>query len=299
MKRSFILLILLLLVAAQGLNGQKPIIVLVDSVQFGNNLYPGFNVTIPEAEYDKVLKNWVKAQESGTKSKVLTENGEMTIFGAMAKDITTSSVNIYSRLINEDSLSRLLVSIELKKDQYVEPAAGDALVTSVKTNLKEFAKEQYIDFIKDELAEEEKKLRDLNRELDGLESSKAKSQKTATNSRNTISEEQEKLLVMNNELSLLSKEILNKNNEMMTMPEGAGKDAMTIQIKDLEKSRSKLQKEIRSGEDRISKAKSAIDQADRAIPLNEDEQSVMKSRIEAQQAVVQKFIDKLNTVKQY
>ena len=85
----------------------------------------------------------------------------------------------------------------------------------------------------------------------------------------------------------------------MEMPVGPGRDAMAAQVKELEKRRKKLQNEINKGENRISKAKSAIDQADRAIPRNEDEQAVMKSRIDAQQAVVQRFIDKLNNVKVY
>ena len=299
MKRSLLYLCLALLASAPGLNGQKPIKVLEDSVQFGNYLYPGFNVTIPEANYDKVLKNWIKAQESGTKSKVQTENGEMTIFGAIIKEISPSPVNIYSRLMNEDTLSRMMVSIELKKDQYVEAAVGDIQLTSARNYLKEFAKDQYIDFIKDELAAEEKILRDLKQELGGLENSKARSQKTAKNKRNTVNDEQEKLLVKHNELSLLSNEIIGKNNEMMAMPVGAGRDAMAAQIKELEKRRKQLQKEIGKSESKINKARSDIDQADRAIPRNESEQNVMKSKIDAQQAVVQKFIDKLNNVKLY
>jgi len=299
MKRSFIFLCIVMSAGIMSLHGQKPIKVLEDSVQFGNYLYPGFNVTIPEVDFDRSLKNWIKTQETGTKSKVQTENGEMTIFGAIVKEITPAPVNIYSRLMNEDTLCRLLVAIELKKDQYIEPASGDIQLTSAKNFLKEFAKSQYIDFIKDELAVEEKKLRDLNKELGGLESSKARSQKTARNKRNTVTDEQEKLLVKNNELSLLANEIINKNNEMIAMPVGPGRDAMTTQIRELEKRRKKLQNEISKGETRIRKAKSDIDQADRSIPRNEDEQAVMKSRIEAQHGVVQRFIDKLNTVKQY
>lgn len=299
MKRSCILLCIVSLLAAPGLKGQKPIKVIEDSVQFGNYLYPGFNVIIPEADYDRVLKNWVKSQETGTKSKVQTENGEMTIFGALVKQVTPAPVNIYSRLMNEDTLTRLLVAIELKKDQYVEPASGDIQLTSAKNYLKEFAKDQYIDFIKDELAEEERKLRDLKQELGGLESSKARSQKTARKKRGTVNDEQEKLLVKNNELSLLANEIIIKNNEMMAMPVGPGRDAMSSQIRELEKRRKSLQKEISKGESRIRKAKSDIDQADRAIPRNEDEQDAIKARIEAQQAVVQKYVDKLNTVRLY
>lgn len=299
MKRYLLLLCVAVLASVPGLNGQKPIKVLEDSVQFGSYLYPGFNVTIPEASYDRVLKNWIKAQESGTKSKVQTENGEMTIFGAIIREISSAPVNVYSRLMNEDTLSRLMVSIELKKDQYVEAAVGDIQLTSARNYLKEFAKDQYIDFIKDELAAEEKILRDLKQELGSLENSKAKNQKTAKNKRNTVNDEQEKLLVKHNELSLLSNEIIVKNNEMMAMPVGAGRDAMAAQIKELEKRRKQLQREINKSESRISKARSDIDQADRAIPRNESEQNVMKSKIDAQQAVVQKFIDKLNTVKLY
>ncbi len=299
MKSIYFISFLVLLVAAPVLNGQKPIKVLEDSVQFGNYIYPGFNVTIPEADFDNVLKNWIKTQENGTKSKVQTENGEMTIFGAIIKEVSPAPVNIYSRLMNEDTLSRLLVCIELKKDQYVEPASGDIQLTSAQDYLKEFAKSQYIDFVKEELSAEEKILRDLNKELGSLESSKARTQRSAKNNRNTVNAEQEKLLVKHNELSLLSNEIINKNNEMMAMPVGAGRDAMSTQVNELEKRRKKLQKEIGKAEKKIGKAKSAIDQADRSIPRNENEQDVMKSKIDAQQAVVQRFIDKLNTIKLY
>lgn len=83
------------------------------------------------------------------------------------------------------------------------------------------------------------------------------------------------------------------------MPVGPGRDAMSSQIRELEKRRKSLQREISKGESRIRKAKSDIDQADRAIPRNEDEQDAIKARIEAQQAVVQKYVDKLNTVRLY
>ncbi len=299
MKRRYLITCLVLLIAAPGMVGQKPIKVLEDSIRHGNYLYPGFNVTIPEASYDKALKSWVKKQETGTKSKVQTEHGEMTIFGATIKGVSTAPVNIYSQMMNEDTLTRLLVAIELKKDQYVEAATGDIQLTAAKSYLKEFAKDQYIDFIKGEISAEEKKLRDLNKELGSLQSNKNKAQKKARTKRNTVNDEQEKLLVKQNELSVLANEIIFKNNEMIAMPVGAGRDELTTQIKELEKRRKKLQKEIGKSENRISKAKSAINQADRSIPINEKEQSAMRVKIEEQQAEVQKYNDKLRTVRLY
>jgi len=299
MKNSTLIILLAILMSNTVLNAQKPIKVLEDSIPIGNYLYPGFNVTIPEANFDNTLKNWVKLQETGTKSKVQTENGEMTIFGAIIKQVSPAPVNIYSRLLNEDTLSRLLVTIELKKDLYIEPASGDIQLTAARDYLKDFAKSQYMDVIKEQLAAEEKILRDMNKELGGLESSKSRTQKTARNKRNVVNDEQDKLLVKHNELSMLSNEIIYKNNEMMAMPVGAGRDAMSAQIKELEKRRKKLQREISKGESKINNARSDINQADNSIPRNEQEQGNVRSRIDAQQLVVQSYIDKLNTVKLY
>jgi len=299
MKNPTIVSLLAILMATAGLNAQKPIKVIEDSIPIGNYLYPGFNVTIPEANFDNTLKNWVKLQETGTKSKVQTENGEMTIFGAIIKEVSPAPVNIYSRLLNEDTLSRLLVTIELKKDQYIEPASGDIQLTAARDYLKDFAKTQYMDVIKEQLAAEEKILRDMNKELGGLESSKTRTQKTARNKRSVVNDEQDKLLVKHNELSMLSNEIIYQNNEMMAMPVGAGRDAMSAQIKELEKRRKKLQREIGKGESKINKARSDINQADNSIPRNEREQGNVRARIDEQQLVVQSYIDKLNTVKLY
>ncbi len=299
MKKRLLIISLAILTVMPAIYGQKPILVFEDSVRIGDYLYPGFNITIPEADFNDVLKNWIKLQETGTKSKVQTENGEMSIFGASVKQVSSTPVNIYSRLLNEDTLSRLLVVLELKKNQYLDQSSGDMLLTAAKNTLKEFAREQYIDVIKSQLAAEEKILNELKRDLNSLESNKSKTQKTARNKRNTVNDEQEKLLVRNNELNLLSNEIMYKNNEMIAMPVGPGRDAMAAQIKDLEKRRKSLQRDIGKSESKIRKARSDIDQADRSIPKNEKEQDAMRLQIDAQQAVVQTFIDKLNTVRLY
>lgn len=299
MKKSTLIIVLALFVVTPAINAQKPIKVLEDSIQIGNYLYPGFNVTIPEANFDNTLKSWTKLQETGTKSKVQTENGEMTIFGAIIKEVSPAPVNIYSRLMNEDTLCRLLVTIELKKDLYIEPASGEAKLTAARDFLKEFAKSEYIESIKQELDAEEKKLRDLTRELSSLENSKERALKTAENKRSTVNDEQSALSVKQKELQLLSTEISNKNREMMALAVGPDRDAMSAQISELEKRRKKLQNEIGSGEKKISKAKSDINEADNEVPVNESEQAEIRSKIDAQRVVVQAFTDKLNAVKHY
>ena len=299
MKKLKFIIILASIVYATMANAQKPIKVFEDSILIGANHFPGLTVTIPEVDYEKTLKNWIKEQESGTKSRVVTGNGEMTIFGAIKKEVTSDPLNIYSKLANQDTLQKLTVCFELKKDEYIEPSAGDIAMTSAKTYLKEFAKSQYIDFIKGEVQAEEKKLRELNNELGSLLKNESRTKRGAQSDKNTIRDEQDKLLVKNNELNLLSTEIINQNNLLISMEAGPGRDAKTAQIKELEKRKNKLQKGINRSENSIGKAKTSINQADRALPKNENQQGKMRERIEEQEAVVQKFIDKLNAVKAY
>ncbi len=299
MKKFYLILCLALVIPALSLTAQKPITILEDSVLVGNYMHPGLSVTIPEVDYQKTLKNWIKQIENSTKSKVVTEDGLITIFGAIQKKISPNPINIYSRLINQDTLHKLMVCIELKKDQYLEPAVGDAQMTESKDYLKAFAKDQYIEFIKDEVTAEEKKLKDLNNELNGLENSYSKTQKQARSGRSTISNEQELLALKDNELAQVTADLNQQSTSLIGMEEGPDKDAKAAKVKELEKSKKKLQREISNADKQIQKAESSINQADRAMPLNESEQDAMKAKIAEQEAVVQKVKDKLNTVKLY
>ncbi|MCU0454802.1 MAG: hypothetical protein MUE74_00750 [Bacteroidales bacterium] len=97
-----------------------------DSLQIGNSLLPAISVVIPEVIYEKTLDAWIKTLQSGTKSKVVTENGEMTIFGAILKDVTEFPVNVYSRFVEQDSVVFLAAAFETRKDLYIEKATGEA-----------------------------------------------------------------------------------------------------------------------------------------------------------------------------
>jgi len=299
MKKFYLIFCLALMLPALVLRAQKPITIMEDSLLVGKYMHPGISVTIPEANYDKTLKSWIKQIEAGTKSKVVTEDGMMTLFGAMLKKISPNPVNMYSKLLNQDTLNKLMVCIELKKDEYLEPALGDAQMMVARDYLKAFAKDQYIEFIKEEVAVEEKKLKDLKGQLTSLENNYAKTQKKAGSSRSTISSEQEKLALMNSQLSQLSTDIQKQNADLISMSTGPEKEAQAARVKELDKNRKKLQKDISKTEKNIKNAESSIAQADESIPLNENEQTVMKQKIDEQTAVLQKYTDKLNTVKLY
>ena len=282
-----------------GINAQKPITITDDTLQIGKSVLPGMSVTIPEADYDKVLKTWTRDLQTGTKSKVVTENGEMSIFGAKIRAISSNQINVYSRLVRLDSMLQLFASFETKKDQYIERSSGEPEYAKAQDFLKEFAKNQYIEVVKGQADAEEKKLRDLQKELSSLENEKSKMQKGIQSDNSTISNEKDNITLMNNELNTVNAAIIEQNSLLATMEEGPAKKEKAVQIKDLEKRKKKAQNAIESSEKKINRSDSGINQATGDIPRNERMQEKVREQIFQQEAVYQRFADKLKKIKSY
>ena len=297
--KSIRLIIILTLISCIGVNAQKPIIMSEDSIKIGNGILPAISVLIPEVKYDKVLKNWTKLLETGTKSKLMSERGEMTILGANIKSITPNAINVYSVLSDRDSALYLAASFELKKDIFIDRSSGETELSKAKEVIFEFARQQYIDLASEELKVEENKLKDLEKELGSLERSQSGMEKSIRKNNRTIDNERDKSLDFNNQLTALTQTIADERIQFTTMDDGTLKDEKEKQLKNLEKQRKRLTKSIASCDKKISKAQGAIKKANSDIPRNERVQLKYNEEINAQQAVVQRYTNKLNTIKNY
>jgi hypothetical protein len=297
--KPFPILILLVVLSASGLNAQQPINVYEDSISFTKHKYPGVVVTIPESSLESVQKRWEKAIESGTKSKAVYENGEWTIFGANLKKISPTPVNLYSKMVSQDSLVKMMVSIELKDDVFVEKGSYEAELEQMKTYLKQFAKDEYTEVADGQLKEEDKKLKDLNKELSSYQKDESDLEKSIRDAEKTIKEEQENLVVLNNEESTLSAEIIKQNQDLNQLSDGPAKEGMAKSIKELDKQKRKLMNDIESGNKKISKAQDNIRDANSEIPKKQELQKELNEKVAAQEAVVRKYEDKLKTISAY
>jgi len=291
--------VLLLLIPCFGIKSQVPISVTQDSLKIGKSVLPGLTVNIPEANYEKTLKAWIKILETGTKSKVVTENNEMSIFGAKTKDVVPTTLNVYSKLIARDSSLQLSASFELGKDKYIDKTAGETDYDKAKNFLKQFAKDRYVEVAQDRVDSEGKKLKDLQKELASLEKEKTRLQKSIQSNNSTIIEEKNNIDVQNNELKNVSASIIDNNSQLSGMDEGPAKEERQKYIKDLEKRQKKALGGIESSENKINKSNSEIDQANRDISTNEMMQEKVREQIAQQEAVLQKFTNKLTTIKGY
>ena len=289
----------LILISFDGIKGQIPIIVSEDSLKFGKTTVPGLIVNIPEANYEKTLKIWIKNLESGTKSKVVTENNQMSIFGAKVKDISENPLNVYSQLTARDSTLQLFASFELGKDKYIEKASGEADFAKARDFLKQFAKDRYIEVAKDRADAEDKKLRDIQKELTSLEKEKTRLQKSIQTNNTTILNEKDNIAVQNNEVKTVSASITDNNSQVSGMDPGPSKDERLKYIKELEKRKKKALNSVESSENKVNNANNDIAKATSDISTNELMQEKVRERIVLQQLVLQKFTDKLTKIKEF
>jgi len=297
--KSISILFLSLLISCMGIKAQKPILVSEDSLTFGKGKLPGLSVIIPEVNYEKTLKNWTRDLQSGTKSKLVTENNEMSIFGAKIKQISPNPVNVYTKLMNIDSTIKISVAFEVKKDKYIERSTGETDLSKAKLYLKEFARSQYIDLAKDQADAEDKKLHDLQRDLSSLEKDKTQLQKTIESENTAIVTENDIITVQNNELASVTSEIIEQNKQLSSTSDDKTKNAKKDYINGLEKRKKKIQNMIETSQNRINKANNEIDKANAEIPRNDKMQEQANDKIEKQQAVCQKFAEKFKTIKSF
>jgi peptidoglycan hydrolase CwlO-like protein len=289
----------LFLILSIGIKAQMPILLSKDSVKIGKNSLPGLTVTIPEANYEKTLKAWVKSLESGTKSNVVTEKDEMSIFGANLKNVSPNPVNLYSKLISYDSILKLSVVVELSKDNYIEQATNGEGYAKVQDYLKEFSKNRYIEVASDQLDAEEKILKDFEKELESLAKEKTRLQKSIQSNNTKIISENDNITIQNNELKTVTASIVDNNSQLGSMDDGPAKEERSKYIKELEKRKKKALSSIESSQNKINNANNDIDEANLEIPKNEVKQEDVRKRIAQQEMVVQKFTDKLEKIKSY
>lgn len=294
MKTTAISVMLILLLSGVT-SGQRPITITEDSLKFERSSMPAFSVKIPEVEYDKTVKEWTKLLQSNTKSKVVNDNGQLSIFGARIKDIYENPVNVYSTLDQVDSAVNMKVAFEMRKDEFISNPEKE----KAKTFLMNFAKDQYVSLVKDQLDAEKSNLSKLERDLSALEREQKRMEKSNRDNYELISAEKGRLDALNNQLASLSAELGSRTNPTENTGMGASYDNDPKRMKEVEKQVKQTTRDIRTTEKKISKAENDVDENKRQIPENINSQNDLRMRVAKQEAVVQKFETKLQRVKDY
>ncbi len=299
MKKTLYLIGLLL--APGVLYGQKPIEVSGTEFKLGQVVYSGVQLMIPEASYELVEENWIKALEKGTKSDVSEDqNGEITIFGAYLEATGDDPVNIYSQIIPRDSIVELNACIELKRNEFITENMFESEFNQLKTYMQDFGKEVYIEVAEDQLKAEEDVLNELENELKQLQNDQEKLEKQ-------ISKEEHKIDVGEDDIRTLESDLAVKNEEIARAKvqlNSAGddpvqKETLKDALKDLEKDRNKILRSIKKENKHIVGNEADIDNTQVEIPSLVEQQNQKMQEIEQQRSRVAAFENKLENIENY
>jgi chromosome segregation ATPase len=297
--KSTATLLMIMALSCIGLRAQQPIVVSEDSLDFGQSSMPSLSVTIPEANYQDVMKSWKKELESVSKAKTIINDNEISLYGANLKNVSAQPVNVYSRIATLDSSLLLTVAFEENKDEYIEKTKNEMTLTKAKEYLREFARIQYVDVAKDQADVEEKKLSDLQKELSSLEKEKSRLQKSIASDSSSLFSENENIRIQKNVLETVSGEIIDQNKQMAAPSSDDVRKEKEKLLKDLEKRKNKALSSIESSQNKISKTNNEIERAVYEIPKNEQLQIEVKEKIAAQQKVYERYAEKIKTIESY
>jgi len=296
--KSTATLLMIMALSWIGIKAQQPIIITEDSLDFGQSIMPSLSVTIPEGNYQEVMKSWKKELESVSKAKTIVNNNEISMYGANLKKVSAQPVNIYSKIAALDSYLLLTVAFEENKDQYIEKTKNEMTLTKAKEYLKEFAKNQYVDVAKGQADVEEKKLSNLQKELSSLEKEKSRLQKSISSDSSSLFSENENIRIQKNELETVSAEIIDQTKQLANSSDAVRKEKEKL-LNDLDKRKKKALNSIESSQNKISKTSNEIEKALYEIPKNEQLQVEAKEKIAYQQKVYDKYADKINAIEKY
>ncbi len=296
MKHTFYFIFILFLSFAT-VKAQKPVTLTPDSVNIGHTGFPGFWLSIPEVKSAVVKASWIKSIEKGTKSKVKKENDDLTIFGAIIKDVYQGSVNIMSKVVDQDSLCRLFVCVETTRNKFIGKSSPE--YEKLSKYLKNFGKDQYVALAKDQLSVENDKLREMDKDLKTARKNNEKYEKNIQSAKTLRSEAKDKINSLNKEVVQVTSDIDSNTTLSASAPDGDAKKAKQSELKTLEKKKKGLLKDIHAAENNISKANSAIDDNTREIALNAETQKAINEKLTKQTLVVNRFENKLKAIKEY
>jgi hypothetical protein len=276
--------------------GQKPVKVEETRIKFTHGEYPGIVLTIPEVDYSTIDKDWRSNLEQGTKSDVVIENGELSIFGAKISDISESPLNVYSRIKTVDSAVILETVFMLKPNEFISSDQFAKEFSQAKNYLFVFGRSQYTSVAKEQLKGEEKTLKILEQKLETLYSEKTRLEKSIVDSKNKISQNQDEIGILKNDLINLNDQLTAEKAALSLLKNEEAIKQKESEIKTIEKNKKKSMDNITDDEKSIVDNTSAIDAANLNITTNLGEQENVKYQINGQKLVVQAAETKLKNI---
>jgi hypothetical protein len=276
--------------------GQKPVMVEESRIKFDHGDYPGLILTIPEGNYSSIEKDWISILEQHTKSNVVIENGELSVFGANISDIFEAQINVFSKVTAADSVVILESVFELKPNEFISSDQSTKELAQAKKYLFEFGRDHYAAVAKEQLKAQEKTLDIIEKKLQDLYSNKTRLEKLIVDSKNGITQNEDKITMLKSDLITLNEQLNAEKSALALLKNQEAIDLKEKEIKSIEKNKKNAMDDITSSEKKIVDFNSAIESANVDITNNLSEQENVKYQLNEQKNTVQAAETKHNNI---
>ena len=285
------------------LSAQEKIEVIQKSVKMSQGEQPAYIVKVPQANYDQVLKEWTKIIRQNTKSKIEKSEHELFIQGTQIPEITNNPMNIYSAVINVDSMVKVVAVFEIDSSFFSFSGDQPDLQTEkthhqIKHFMREFAVNQYKYAVGAELSGAEKLLKTKNKELKELGKQNEVYQKEMKGSEQNIKNSEDLISSYEKDSERKLTEINSKKESIADLSDDPElSNQAKDQLKTLENEKRNIEDKLLKEQKNIVKNQSNIEELTRYIEDNSEKQLEKKAGIENQEDVVSAIRIKLEGIK--
>jgi predicted nucleic acid-binding Zn-ribbon protein len=300
--KTQILAILILFLVPAFIYAQEKVEVVHKTVAISPGEQPAYVVEIPESDYKDVTDDWKKIIRQNTKSKVEEVESEYIIKGTVINEISQNPINIYSTVIHSDSTVKIIAAFEIDSvffflDEENKTVQNEKTHQHIQHLMHDFAINQYINYVADDLSDAQKELKSKNKEYKNILGDIESQQKDIKQNEQDIKDSEDLISSYETDNERKLGEInAKKEANALVSGEDAIKQARS-DLKSLEKEKKGIENDLAKEKKNIVKYQSNIKEAEHKIENLTEQQQEKKEEIEKQEDIVKAIDAKLAGIK--
>lgn len=171
---------------------QKELKITEQEKQMSMGTQNAYVVDIPQAKLKDVISDFKKYIKKDAKGKLIDDKGEVSMIGAVNKNISSLPFNVFGRFV--ESSEGVTVSIWVADGEtFVSSKLSPDKSVAVSKYLKDFAIEQYKQAVKEELENEKDKAKTEQKTLDGFVKDQKKAESNIEDHKAEIANREKKI----------------------------------------------------------------------------------------------------------
>jgi hypothetical protein len=259
-------------------------------VSMSNGLQCGISVVIPNTTKEELLESWENEVKSQSQYTIKTQKvgGELQLQSAALKGIN-SRLNIFTVSYERGNEAELITFYELPSG-FIEPEKDKVEYLTIKKFVQEFAADVYQQTVGDNLKEEKKAVKELERDIKKLQRKKDRVIKKMEEKKSEINEMRNAdIPKIESEKALKRKQIEDRNAQKRDLKHEDMKDQAQKLVNEREKELRKLGKDQEKLEKEIVKCEEDVREMERELEDYNTEIDQKTEQLNQQQGKVKKL----------